>query len=100
MTENDLTEWADHTRELEAGIRLEPHDRHVLIVEPDGLTYVGPHLDLPKFDSARCEAIRHAAHAFVYGRGIGAAAAPAPGRYWCDVSEDGVFEIGGRVADS
>ena len=68
-----------------------PETRHVLIVEPDGWTYVAPHLPDGR-RSAVCKSVGRAAYTFLE-RGT----PPGPGRYWCDVSPDGNFEIGGRV---
>jgi len=66
--------------------------RHVLIVEPDGWAYVAPHT--PRGERlALCEDVARAGRVFCQ---IGTP--PAPGRYWCDVSPDGNFEIGSRVA--
>lgn len=70
----------------------DPKRRHVLIVEPDGWTYLAPH-SARLGDEADCLAAHHAARAFAdHGT------PPRPGRYWCDVAPDGNLEIGGRIA--
>lgn len=71
--------------------------RHVLIVEPSGWTYVAPHL--PRHNLKECERVELAARVFLeIGTGSTPKPSPAPGRYWCSVSDDDVFEIGGRIS--
>lgn len=65
--------------------------RHVLIIEAESrLTYVAPHI---RPETPRCLVLLDAFRRFSHG---GFGEIPA-GRYWCDVSEDGNFEIGSRI---
>ena len=79
--------------------------QHVLIVELDGSTYIAPHHYRP--DLQRCHDVYAAFEAFrtrvtypaIDGGPMLPAVAPdgEPGRYWCDVDEDGNFTIGSRI---
>lgn len=69
----------------------DPRTRHVLIVEPDGWTYLAPHTVRHGQEPA-CVAVAHAARVFAdHGT------PPRPGRFWCSVDEHGNLEIGGEV---
>lgn len=69
-----------------------PAFRHVMIVEPTGLTYVAPHRDVDDLDLDQCLRIPAAFRVFTDGARL-----PAPGRYWISVADDGNLEVGGRV---
>lgn len=64
--------------------------RHVLIIEETGMAYVAPHI---RPETPRCAVLLDAFRRFSHG-GFGEI---TPGRFWCDVSEDGNFEIGSRI---
>lgn len=97
----------DETTEIEqAPIEQAPAQRHVLIVEPNGLQYLAPHMW--DEDPAECNAVANAFAWFHDRIGIPAIDGDGPllpwpppdgkgGRFWCGVSADGNFEIGGRV---
>lgn len=81
-----------------------PDTRHVLIVEPGGMTYIAPHA-WPANDD--CRRLAEAFAAFevrvqmpdLDGRELPPAVGVdgVPGRWWCDTDTDGNFLIGGRV---
>jgi len=86
----------------------DPSRRHVLVIEPTGLTYIAPHTpevtarhrEQPLVRGERlCAAVAIAFDAWREARhdGFQPEDHPDEGRWWCDVSEDGVFEVGGRV---
>lgn len=87
------------TIEHEHGIKPMPERRHAIIVEPvSGFTYLAPHLPglyLPEL----CGALALAVEAFLGGTND---APPGidPGRYWCDLDDDGNLALGGRVPDA
>lgn len=78
----------------------EPENRHVLIIEPSGWTYLGFHTPetTARHEQNRpgiCYAIAEAARSFTSGPRPDL----EPGRFWCDLDEDGVFLIGSRIPD-
>lgn len=93
---------------LSPTIPVDDGNRHVLIVEPSGATYVAPHLDLGKHPISECERVGLAVVAFLTPLSSPAVQpiagrrrqdGPGSGRYWISTDEDGNLEIGSRLPD-
>lgn len=87
-------------------IEAAPPDRHTLVVEADGMTYI-EHIHPFPYDAAgvqvaKCFAVQAGWEHFytqVHIPDLDGPTLPAimaAGRFWCSVDDDGIFEIGAR----
>lgn len=90
---------------------VDPARRHVLVIEPSGWCYLAPHTNeaaarFLSYDTdhelSLCERVTIAFRAWRHEVHDGSRRPedhPDEGRWWCDVSPDGVFEVGARIPD-